>query len=211
MSSGDFPSIFVRYKIHMRGLVDTGLMPGARIRSGERVTLRTVEREDISFVQRAGANPEIRYPVGNPLMNRAQSEGYAEDESPDRFLLCLDGDEAGPGRPDEDDVRRIGAAAVEDADWKRPEITYWLVPEVHGQGYGKEAISMVIDYAFRAYDTPAVGAEAYDFNDASRRLLESLGFTEEGRRRKFMFIDGDHRDMVQYGLLRREWREQERA
>ncbi len=52
-----------------------------------------------------------------------------------------------------------------------------------------------------------MGAEAYDFNDASRGLLESLGFTEEGRRRKYMFVDGAHRDMVQYGLLREEWRE----
>ncbi len=68
---------------------------------------------------------------------------------------------------------------------------------------------MVIDYVFRSYDTPAVGAEDYDFNDASRGLLESLGFAEAGRR-KYMFIDGEHRDMVQYGLLRREWRERER-
>ncbi|WP_137283567.1 GNAT family N-acetyltransferase [Halorussus salinisoli] len=184
-------------------------MPGARIQSGERVTLRTVESEDVPFVQRAGANPELRYPVGNPLMSREQCEEHLEGDTSDRFLVCLDEDEAGPGQPDEGDVRRIGAAAVEDADWKRPEITYWLVPEVHGRGYGREAISMVVDYAFRAYDTPAVGAEAYDFNDASRGLLESLGFAEEGRRRKFMFIDGEHRDMVQYGLLRREWRKRD--
>lgn len=195
-------------------------MPGPYINRGEKVTLRTVEREDIPFLQRAGANPEIRYPVGNPLMNRAQYESHIEDDDADRLLICLDraeegatestsADDAKPGHPDEENVRRIGAAAVEDADWKRPEITYWLVPEVHGQGYGKEAISMVIDYAFLSYDTPAVGAQAYDFNDASRGLLESLGFTEEGRRRKFMFIDGEHRDMVQYGLLRSEWREQD--
>lgn len=193
----------------MASLADAGLVPGARIDSGERVALRTVEREDLPFVQRAGANPEIRYPVGNPLTNREDCEAYVEDDA-DRFLVCLDGDEAGPGAPDEENVRRIGAAAVEDADWKRPEITYWLVPEVHGQGYGKEAVSMVVDYAFRAYDAPAVGAEAYDFNDASRGLLESLGFTEEGRRRKYMFVDGAHRDMVQYGLLRREWRDRDR-
>ncbi len=59
---------------------------------------------------------------------------------------------------------------------------------------------------FREYDTPAVGAQAFKFNDASRGLLESLGFAEAGRR-KYMFVDGEHRDMVQYGLLRGEWRE----
>jgi len=37
----------------------------------------------------------------------------------------------------------------------------------------------------------------------------SLGFTEEGRIRKDRFIDGEYVDTVQYGLLRREWRERE--
>jgi ribosomal-protein-alanine N-acetyltransferase len=52
-----------------------------------------------------------------------------------------------------------------------------------------------------------VGAIAYDFNDASRGLLESLGFTEEGRTRKDRFINGEYIDTIQYGLLRKEWRE----
>jgi len=179
-------------------------MPGARVSSGERVTLRTVEEEDLSFVQRAGANPEIRYPLGNPVTSRDDYQGYVGDDA-DRFLICLDGEDAGPGSPDEDEVRRIGAAAVEDTDWKRPELGYWLVPEVHGQGYGTEAVSLVVDYVFRSYDAPAIGAAAYEFNEASRGLLASLGFSEEGRRKRYMFVDGEHRDMVLYGLLREDW------
>jgi RimJ/RimL family protein N-acetyltransferase len=184
-------------------------MPGARVESGERVTLRTVERGDIPFLQRAGNNPDIRYPLGTPVRNQEQIEDGFENDGDNRFLVCLDGDDAGPGQPDEGDVRRIGAVSVEDADYKRPELGYWLVPEIHGGGYGKEAVSLVVEYVFRTYDTPAVGAGAFDVNDASRGLLESLGFTEEGRLRKYMFVDGEHRDMVQYGLLREGWRGQD--
>ena len=183
-------------------------MPGARITSGERVTLRTVEQEDIPFVQRS-VEPEIRYPLGNPVRNREQFE-LSEEKGNDQFLVCLEENDDS-GQPDEDEVTRIGQVSVHDADYKRPELGYWLVPEVHGEGYGKEAVSLVIEYVFRTYNTPAIGAGAYDFNDASRGLLESLGFTEEGRRRKFMFIDGEHRDSIQYGLLRREWRERTRS
>lgn len=186
-------------------------MPGARIKGGERVTLRTVEREDAAFIQRAHTNLEIRYPLGTPLKNQEQLEEWHDDESKDQFLVCLDGDDAGPGQTDEDNVQPIGVVSVEDADWRRPELGYWLVPEVHGDGYGKEAVSLVIDYVFRMYDRPAVGAGVYDFNDASRGLLESLGFTEEGRIRKDRFIDGEYIDTVQYGLLRREWRERNEA
>ncbi|ELZ24987.1 protein N-acetyltransferase-like protein [Halosimplex carlsbadense 2-9-1] len=180
-------------------------MPGARIASGDRVTLRTVEQEDVPFLQRAGANPELRYPLGARLRNREAIDVSEEEAGTDRFLVCLDGEDAGPGRPDPDDVRRIGAATAEGIDYRRPELGYWLIPAVHGRGYGSEAVGLVVDYLFRSYDTPAVGAGAFDHNDASRGLLESLGFVEEGRRRKFMFVDGAHRDMVQYGLLREEW------
>jgi ribosomal-protein-alanine N-acetyltransferase len=180
-------------------------MPGARVASGERVMLRTVEEEDIPFVQRSVV-PEVRYSLGNPVRSREQFE-LSDERGNDQFLVCLD-DDAGPGRPDEGAVRPIGVVSVEDADWKRPELGYWLVPEVHGEGYGTEAVALVIECVFRTYDTPAIGAGAFASNDASRGLLESLGFTEEGRRRKYMFIDGEHRDMVQYGLLRQEWHEQ---
>jgi RimJ/RimL family protein N-acetyltransferase len=180
-------------------------MPGARITSGERVTLRTVEREDVPFLQRAGANSELRHPLGNPLQNREQYDVSDERTAPDRFLVCLEPAETPELLGEDDDVRRLGVVSVHDAHYKRPELGYWLVPEVHGEGYGKESVSLVVDSVFRQYDTPAVGAGAFDFNDASRRLLESLGFVEEGRRRKLMFVDGEHRDMVQYGLLQAEW------
>ncbi|WP_440764916.1 GNAT family N-acetyltransferase [Natronorubrum sp. DTA7] len=181
-------------------------MPGARISRGTRVTLRTVEDDDLPFLQRAYANPDLRYPLGNPLLNRDELEAWLTDDNADRFLVCLDGERTGPGRPeDADDVRRIGLVTVEDADWRRPELIYWLVPAVHGDGYGSEAVSLVIDYVFRTYDTPAVGAAAYEFNDASRGLLESLGFEEEGRTRRDRFIDGEYVDTIRYGLLREEW------
>ena len=196
-------------------------MPGARITSGERVTLRTLEREDLPFLQRAYANPELRYPLGTPLKNREGLEEWIDDDGADRFLVCLDGgagedvplpssEEPPRGEPVEE-TTPVGAVFVEDADWRRPELVYWLAPGVHGEGYGREAVSLVVDYVFRTYDAPAVGASAYDFNDASRGLLESLGFSEEGRIRKDRFIRGEHRDTIKYGLLREEREEADSA
>ncbi|MFC4543115.1 GNAT family N-acetyltransferase [Halosolutus amylolyticus] len=183
-------------------------MPGARVQDGERVTLRSVETEDVPFLQRGSANPELRYPLGSPVQNRSEIEEWVEDPDDDLFLVCLEGDRD-PPKPDpstaDDDVRPIGLVSVQDADWRRPELGYWLIPEVHGEGYGRESVSLVIEYVFRVYDAPGVWAVAYDFNDASRGLLESLGFTVEGRLRKDRFVDGEYRDTIQYGLLREEW------
>ena len=182
-------------------------MPGPLVQRGEQVTLRTVEEQDVPFLQRAYTNPEIRYPLGTPLKSQDELEAWTDDGDTDRFLVCLDDEEADPGQPNSDDTRPIGVVTVEDASWRRPELVYWLVPEVHGEGYGAEAVSLVVDYVFRTYDHPAVGAAAYAFNEASRGLLESLGFSEEGRTRRDRFVDGEYVDTVQYGLLREEWRE----
>lgn len=188
-------------------------MPGARIEQGERVTLRTVERADGEFLQRAHADPEIRYPLGTVThMNSNQMddhfEEFIEDEGNVSFLVCLGS--AGPGHPDEEEIEPIGVVNVTHVDWDRPSLAYWLVPEHHGEGYGKEAASLVVEYVFRTFDVHGIGAHAFDYNAASRGLLESLGFTQEGRAREARFVDGEYRDAVQYGLLRREWRGREK-
>lgn len=180
-------------------------MPGSRIAIDGDVTLRSAEEEDLAFLQRAFTNPDIRYPLGSPLRTRKDlKERHGDGETPE-FLVCLD--DAGPGTPEEEEVERIGAVSVDDVDWRRPELGYWLKPEVHGQGHGKAAVSLVIDYVFRMHDHPAIGAGAYEFNEASRGLLESLGFEEEGRTHRDRFIDGEYIDTVQYVLFREAWRE----
>jgi RimJ/RimL family protein N-acetyltransferase len=190
-----------------RGARFACVVPGARVDRDERVALRTIESEDAAFLQRANANPELRYPLGSRIRSRAEIDVAEMADEADHFLVCLDDEGAAPGAPDDDAVTRIGAVSVHDADWKRPELGYWLVPEVHGEGYGSEAVALTVEYAFRTYDTPAIGAQAFAFNHASRGLLESLGFALEGRLTEYMFVDGAHRDMLQYGLSRAGWRD----
>lgn len=189
-------------------------MPGACVVRGERVTLRTLEREDHAFVQRAYANPELRYPLGTPVRNQTELEAWLDNDDADRFLVCLDGDAEGRRGTswahvddESEGARPVGVVAIEDADWKRPELVYWLVPAVQDNGYGCEVVSLAVDYTFRVYDHPAVGAGVYASNEASRRLLESLGFETEGRLREVRFVDGRYRDEVRYGLLRVDWHE----
>jgi RimJ/RimL family protein N-acetyltransferase len=180
-------------------------MPGPRVASGDTVTLRTLERDDLQFLQRVSTNPDLRYTVGAPLRTLDDVESFYERSDEDRFLVCLDADDAGSGHPDADAVRRIGVLTVGDTDWRRPELGYWLVPQFHGEGYGREAVSLLVDYTFRTYGHPAVGARTFAANDASRGLLDALGFAKEGRIRRDMFVDGAYQDTVLYGLLREEW------
>lgn len=184
-------------------------MPGPIVERGDRVALRTLEREDLPFVRRAFANPQLRYPMGNPVMNGEAVESHFEsnvdDDDSVQFLVCRDESGAGPGVVDAGDTDRLGVLTLDGLSWRRPELAYWLAPEFHGDGYGEEAVALGVEHAFATEPAPAVEALAYARNDASRGLLESLGFTQEGLLRKQRWVGGEYVDSVVYGLLREEW------
>jgi len=53
--------------------------------------------------------------------------------------------------------------------------------------------------------TRKVIARAFGENDASHRVLEKLGFQQEGRLRDQHYINGERKDMCLFGLRRPEW------
>ncbi|MFC6725299.1 GNAT family N-acetyltransferase [Halobium palmae] len=174
-------------------------MPGETFLRTDRLTLRTVERDDVDFLQRGHNDPDVRTPLGmyGPK-NGAQVEGFVqgsvEDDDSIDLLVCVDDDP-------------VGAATVNNLHWDRPALGYWLVPEARGNGYATEAVGALVDHLFETYDRHGVHARVFDFNEASRALLDRLGFAEEGRLRENRFRRGEYVDELTYGLLRREWEE----
>ena len=59
----------------------------------------------------------------------------------------------------------------------------------------------VARYAFEHRRLHRLAADVFAHNEASRRVLEKAGFTEEGALREAAFVDGEYRDLVRYGLL----------
>ncbi|NHN47718.1 GNAT family N-acetyltransferase [Halostella sp. JP-L12] len=185
-------------------------MPGPVIEAGERVALRTIERDDAAFLQRSNTDPRVRFLLGsfvhgNHAERREQVEEVAEGEGTRGFVACLDDPDAPAGHPG-DATTPIGAVHAYGVDGERAWISYWLLPEHQGHGYGREAAELLVDLVFRESGVHGVSAGAYAHNDASRGVLESLGFTQDVRERKVEFADGAYRDACTYSLLRREWR-----
>lgn len=172
-------------------------MPGAAYLRGDRVTLRTVEPEDADFVQRGRNNPEIRVPLGtygpqNEPAVENDIESLGENRDNVSLLICLD-------------EEPIGEVTAMNKHHTRPALAYWLVPEHQGEGYMKEALELFIDHLFETYEIHGLTADAFHTNDGSRGVLQSLGFTEEGRLREHRFRRGEYVDTVKHGILREEW------
>lgn len=67
-----------------------------------------------------------------------------------------------------------------------------------GQGYMAEAVSAVVAYAFDTLGLHRIEANVMPRNNASRRLLASAGFEEEGLARRYLKIAGVWEDHIHY-------------
>ncbi|WP_245160341.1 GNAT family protein [Blastococcus sp. CT_GayMR20] len=78
---------------------------------------------------------------------------------------------------------------------------YWIDRRVAGRGMASLAVALVCDHAFGEVGLHRVQADIRPENGPSRRLVERLGFRQEGLLRRYLDIDGDWRDHLAYALL----------
>ncbi len=69
-----------------------------------------------------------------------------------------------------------------------------------------EAVRAMLDYGFGRMGLHRVEALPLEENSSSIRLLERLGFRQEGHLRQRIFFDGRRIDQRMYSLLAGEWR-----
>lgn len=175
-------------------------MPGPVFLSGDSVTLRTIEEGDLEFLQRDVNDPSVRRSLASVRpVNAEQERDWFErmSEGDDvSLLVCVE----------EEPVGTIGLSDI-DETWGRAEVGYWVTPEAWGEGYATEATALICGYAFDQRRLHKVVASAFATNAGSRRVLEKVGFVEEGVHREEAFVNGEYVDVHWYGLLAGEWQE----
>ncbi|MFC3477719.1 GNAT family N-acetyltransferase [Halobacterium litoreum] len=178
-------------------------MPGATFAEGDSVALRTVEEDDLDFVQTARNDPAVRRPLTlNRPANGEQIRTFFENAVCDDDSVSLLACEA-----DGDDPEAVGALALFDEDdvAGTATISYWIAPDHWGNGYATEAAELLCEHAFDDRRLNKLRADVLVSNDASRGVLESVGFEREGTLREEKFVGGDYEDVHRYGLLAAEW------
>lgn len=79
-------------------------------------------------------------------------------------------------------------------------IGYWVDQRVAGRGVMPTAVALVVDHCFRTVGLHRIEVNIRPENTASLRVVEKLGFREEGTRDAFLHIAGDWRDHRSYAL-----------
>lgn len=90
---------------------------------------------------------------------------------------------------------------------RRCELGYALGSASWGQGYAREALEALLAHAFDDLGINRIEADIDPRNDASAKLLEKLGFRQEGYMPERWIVHGEKADTAFYGLLRRYWDE----
>ncbi len=80
-----------------------------------------------------------------------------------------------------------------------------LEPRHLGKGYGTEAASEILRFAFGPLALHRVGVRVLAFNERAIRFYRGLGFVEEGREREAARVDGVWHDDLIMGLLSHEF------
>lgn len=93
-----------------------------------------------------------------------------------------------------------------DRDHRRAEIGYALGSAHWGKGLASEALHLVLHHAFDTLQLERIEADTDPRNTSSRRMLERLGFVQEGTLRRRWFVNDEWCDTAFYGLLREDFR-----
>ncbi len=105
-------------------------------------------------------------------------------------------------------LRPIGNSGLHGVDHRNRTATFGIVigeSECRGKGYGTEATSLMLDYAFSALGLHNVMLTVLEFNPAGIRAYEKAGFKEIGRRRRCRMRGGKMWDEIYMDCLSSEF------
>jgi len=72
--------------------------------------------------------------------------------------------------------------------------------EYWGKGIGKEAVELLLNFAFNKLNLYKITAGMADCNKGSYNLFKKCGFIEEGRLKEQVFLNGKYCDIIKMGL-----------
>ncbi len=162
--------------------------------AGEHVILRAFEREDAERCYRWMNDPNIvrtlksRYPIA--FENETEWIDKAMHGSSGERHFAIER---------KDDRSHIGNASIHDIDWVSRTGWFGLFigePTAWNRGFGTDAISTLVRFAFDEMNLRKLRINVFDYNDRAKHVLEAQGFVQEGRLRSEFYREGTYHDIV---------------
>jgi RimJ/RimL family protein N-acetyltransferase len=179
-------------------------MIGMGLLKGETVRLTALEDEDISTISLWYSDADfLRYFDKVPAYPKGKQELLEwvrkVREGANSFPFAI--------RPlDSDEM--VGYIELDNVQWWNGVATLGIgigSNEHRGKGIGKEALNLVLEFAFKELNLHRVQLNVFSYNEKAISMYEKAGFKREGVYREFVSRDGERWDMYLYGILKSEW------
>lgn len=177
---------------------------GRALLRGSRVRLRPLERADLPRYQELFSEPEISLHYGElgvpENLDRLQRRFEAgEFDTTDRSLLLVI----------ETEGTLIGTMQLKNTEnLPSRSATFGIMigdPAYLDRGYGTEASTLLLDYAFAVLGYHKINLDLFEYNARALAMYEKLGFVLEGRRRENHWSRGRFWDDILMGVTAEEW------
>jgi len=176
----------------------------------KRLILRDFNNSDWEALHALYRKPEtVKY---NP-------SGYPENEEASKAIVAgwaaRQADDALRGKYtaaiiSKKDLRFVGVISLDLGahKYRKGEIWYKLLPDCWGQGLATEATKAMLAFGFEQLQLHRIECGCSVHNIASYKVMEKVGMTREGIKRKVLPLDNDWHDAYLYAILEEEYRSQ---
>lgn len=170
----------------------------------ERLILRQMRVSDAGDMYEYSRNPAVsRYLLWSPHPNIAHTRGYL-NYLQTQYKAGNHYDWAIVLRDSGKMIGTCGFAKI-DSENNFAELGYVLNPLFWHKGYATEAAEAVIAFGFEQLLLNRIEARYMEENTESRRVMERLGMTFEGFRRKAVLIKGEYETVGISSILKDEF------
>ena len=101
-------------------------------------------------------------------------------------------------------IGHISLYAIKRLPYSSAFIGYAMDENYTGKGIATEAVKLVVQFAFETLNLHRVEAFIAPTNISSMRVVEKIGFQQEGLMRELLYINGKWVDHYMYAILQRD-------
>lgn len=172
----------------------------------DRLILRAFERSDLEAVLGYYALPEVQRYLDWKARDKSEAKA-AFEAMRKQTRLTRPGEILTLAIVRKADAAVMGHTALRwtDATAGQGEIRFAMSPVFRRKGYCREAVTAVLDLAFGEYSLHRVFAVTAGDNEASAKLLRSLGMRLEAHYREHALFQGEWDEELHFAVLAREW------
>jgi ribosomal-protein-alanine N-acetyltransferase len=175
----------------------------------QRLQLRPFTEDDIEAVWPTVSDPEFpKYMSWHAHTDRASVRAFVE-----RITAAI-ADGTGATWAIVRDGRAVGCIGLDAITWEmrawrvdRAELGYWLAKAEWNQGLMTEAARAIVRFGFETLGLHKIGVGCLVENEASRRVIERVGFRYVGRLEDDVWRDGRWWSHLRFELTAQEWRD----